>query len=236
MDSENLVQKKLTDMGFLVNKIQESVESRMPDFLAKKDGEQYLIEVKSKFDSEEERTRQKQNYNLNKNHFTSKTFKRNNRISGIISDACDQLQKHPESNDYLRLVWLQASGICDAMQTEEFFYSIYGIVSLNSFSWDGEIPTEFKDCFFFSHSDFYNQREHLDGLIIGKSDVSLLCLNPYSEKYKELKNSALAWAMSPDIIDPNKLEKEGKIYVINCSVDRNNSSLVLEKAKKKIWN
>lgn len=233
MDSEKIVQKKLTDMGFTVHKIQESIESRTPDFHAEKHGECYLVEVKSKFDSEEEIKRQKQSYTSNEIHVTSKRFKRSNRISGIISDACEQLQEYSKSRNYLRLVWLQASGLCDSIQSEEFLYSIYGAVMLNSFSWDGEQEPEFKNCLFFSHSDFYNHREHLDGIIIGKSNSGLLCLNPCSPNYNKLKSGELFKAMYPFVIDPNILEEEGKAYVINSSANRNNRSLMLKEVQQK---
>jgi hypothetical protein len=234
---EKFVQKQLTGMGLFVEKIQESCKGKTPDFLVKTDDENYLIEVKSKFDSEEEVIRQKESYERNDSHHINTKLKRNNRISKIIITACQQLQAYPDSNEYIRLVWLQTLGLSEEIQSDQILYSIYGIAYLvNNFGWKSKKSPEFKECYFFTHSDFYNHREYLDGVIIGKSNNGLLCLNPYSPKYNKLKNGVISKTMGAGVIDPCKLEKEGEAYMLTSQVNRNNESLVLKEIQKKYSN
>lgn len=95
-----------------------------------------------------------------------------------------------------------------------------------------------RDCYFFYHSEFYRLRDRLDGAIIGHivdGDTlhSSLCLNPYSQHWKLLKNSAFAVHMADGIIDPYEKELAGLALVADTSIDRNNTENVLEYLRNK---
>lgn len=230
---EFFVQDQLARMGFSVEKIKESRDKKTPDFFAEKLGYSYLIEVKSKNDSDSDIVEQKNNFNANKPHTVSKSIQRNNRISGIIADACRQLRAKPDSDKHIKLVWLQASGLHEDIQFDEFLFSLYGIANLLSFNSINDKSPVFKDCYFFSNSDFFNHKDCLDGAILGTSKGGLLCLNPYSKGYQYLASSPLIESMSPNIIDPSQMEEDGHIYLVNSSVDRREESLVLKELQNK---
>lgn len=54
VEIENIVIKTLEDWGFFVEKIVET-RSKTPDFICEKNGEYYLIELKTRFPNPEER-------------------------------------------------------------------------------------------------------------------------------------------------------------------------------------
>ena len=66
--------------------------------------------------------------------------------------------------------------------------------------------------YFFTQSEFYRHRDVIDAAIVSDDETLTLYLNPLSENYNDIKNSALCKKMVDGVIDPIVLEADSMIY------------------------
>ncbi|MCL4271553.1 MAG: hypothetical protein KJZ72_18490, partial [Anaerolineales bacterium] len=203
MDYESKVKEWFSKHGYEINKIPESNE-QSPDFLITDETSKYLLELKTKFPSEDEIDERRQILSSGEIHNIDEIITFQKGLSKIISNAKNQLKNYSRGENILRLVWLLSAGHLSEPRLDQFETTLYGSTYLHTTEWYG-------NCYFFYNSDFFKYRNVLDAAIVSTTTKGKLLLNPLSPRYVRMKNSSLIKHFrDSSIIDPIELEKEGK--------------------------
>lgn len=222
----------LKHLGIDVQIIETSNEERA-DFRATIEGAVTLIEEKTKLEDPGAEVAKKEALRAGKIHRTHIAIKPDNRLSGINRKASKQLASSATTfvHDF-RLVWFTATGTDCLGKQQQFIATVYGksgIVELDN--------SKYRACYFFRNSDFFRFRENLDGAVAAYSDgkelSATLCLNPLSLRYMEFKASPFVKAFGTAICDPVTDEKEGRAFIVDRDIDRNNQNSILEFLQQK---
>lgn len=160
-------------------------------------------------------------------------IKPDNRLSGINRKASKQLASSAATFAHnFRLVWFTATGTDCIGKQQQFIATVYGtsgIVELDN--------PKYRACYFFRNSDFFRFRENLDGAGAAYSDgkelSATLCLNPLSPRYVEFRASPFVKAFGTAVRDPVTDEKEGRAFIVDRDIDRNNQNSILEFLQQK---
>jgi hypothetical protein len=225
MDYESTVKRFFEGFGYHVDKIAEATDET-PDFLISDDTSSYVLELKTKYPSEAESEARKRLLDAGVIHNLHESIIGKNRLSGIIKKAKDQLESHEERD--LRIVWLLAAGYLAEPRMLQFEATLYGLAPLI-----GGPNGRTGDCFFFYNSDFYRYRDVLDAAIVSTESEMRLLLNPLSPRYMEMKNSSLPKRLGGAVADPPELDKNGKAFLVDSDVDRNDKDAVLGYLREK---
>ena len=197
------------------------------DWRATLGGCRLLIEEKLKLDNQLERATQDEAFRKNETYVRTIELKHNNRLSGIVRKASNQLSSTSGNKEHdLRILWVTAVGMNAEAKMVQFKATLYG--STNILTANGDL----LQCYFFRNSDFYRFQNILDGAIIGASHgnqtTNSLCLNPYSPNWANLRNSPFATKFPTGIIDPVEEERDGTAMIVDSDVDRNNPKEVIK--------
>lgn len=227
MNAEDYVKAVLKEaFGFKVEKISES-ESRTADFLVS-DGEvRYLIEVKSREDDPEVIDRMQKDLDSKGATDFEDTAGRKNRLSGLIRDGVDQLAQTALDAEY-RLLWLVGVGKHQQNSREQFEATLYGTRTIFDLECTHTYP-----CYFYDHNEFFPLRADLDGAVASTMEEGKFCLNPYSEKYASLKETALVTRFGTGVVDPSAEEEKDKAMILDAAIDRDNDSVRIAFLNKK---
>lgn len=213
--------------GFEIHKISESDEER-PDFLVQDEQYAYLIELKTKFESEEKKQQRKEALLKGEIYGDSIPVASNNRLSGIIRKAQSQLKGHLPDKKIIRVPWLLCSGHSAEARMDQFEATLFGSRSIVNMDEGG-----MRTCYFFTNSDFYRYRDSLDGAIVSTESIARLLLNPYSKRFPELAQSSLFKLKELNAVDPTTEEKDGVAYIVEGDIDRNDEEVVLSFLRSK---
>jgi hypothetical protein len=230
MNIEEAIGHQLRKWGLTVKKIPESQEKgdNRPDYEVKCNMYTYLIEVKSKEDDKKEVEEKKEILSQGEIYGKHKALIRNNTISGVIRDACDQLKNYGK-DEWYRIVWLCAIDDDQIAKFEQFKAAIYGTTQM--FDLDGD--AHYRPCYFYRNSDFFRYHSTLDAAIVSTLDDVELCLNPFSTKTLEFKKTTLVQLFKDSVCDPIKDESEGCAYIVDSDVDRENEEAVMSYLRNK---
>jgi hypothetical protein len=224
MDYEPIVKRFFEKLDYQVEKIPETNEES-PDFWISDDTSSYVLELKTKFPSEVEMEGRKRLLVSGEIHNINELIIRKNRLSNIIKKAKNQLKNYREE-DILRIVWLLATGHLVEPRMLQFKATLYGSAYLVSNKRTG-------DCFYFYNSDFFRYREVLDAAIISTELKCELLLNPLSPRYAQMKSSSLTKYLSEYVVDPIQLEKDGKAFLVDNDVNRDDKGSILRYLREK---
>lgn len=228
--SEKFVKQVLEEMSFKVDKIDEGKE-KSPDFFVSSKDEQYIIEVKEKKDNPEHVELAK----LTKSGKFSTIeidITQTGVIDRIISHAKKQIASYVDDSKTFRLAWFVCTGLHSSAHIETIINSLYGSVymwDLENKYWDKTTPI----CYFYNHSKFFRYKNDIDAVIVGDTDSAKLCINPFSPRYDDFKNSELAKRLEEGIIDPVSEEKRKTALIADCECNRNDLDKVLLCLNKK---
>ena len=231
MKSEDFVKLQLIDWGFNVHKIDET-DDKTPDFSVTLDTENYLIEVKEKEDSNENKDILDNLKEGKVQNFTIELTE-SGSVSRILKKGQKQLNTYSDEKDIFRILWFVCTGIHLNSQIEIIKQSLYDTVplwDLNNKLFQETVPT----CYFFgNNSKFFKYKNELDGVIVGTYEEGKLCLNPFSPRYEKLKSSTLLKKFAEGFIDPENEEKLKRGIIVDGLIDRSNQELVLKYLEKK---
>jgi len=204
------------------NKIPESSEES-PDFFIECGEEKILVELKTKIDSQCLLSKREEALEKDGIHERFTEIKRDNAISKRIKKASKQLmaQKLKYEANYC-FVFLIASGINPSVQTGMFETTLFGdkdIIPMGD-----EFDNGIKKCYYYTNSDFFNNREILDGAFIVGNESGRLCINSVSMNYSNAIKSKFVQIFRPGVLCPIELEKKGEAYLINAPLDRSNEN------------
>jgi len=197
------------------------------DWLATLGGFRLLIEEKTKLEDPERTAERTEALKTNEVFGTIVPLSRNNRLSGIIKKASSQLTSSGTTRDHnARIVWLTAVGFDGEAKYHQTFSTLYGTTKVFEIG-----KSLMRDCYFFHRSDFFRFRSHLDGAVIaflsGEMVTMKLCLNPYGERWQDLRDSPFASRFPAGPIDPIAAEASGTAFIADTDIDRKDSNAVL---------
>ena len=89
MDYESLIQQFFESLGYHVEKIPEG-DDKSPDFLIEDGVSFYLLELKTKFPSEEQVEQRRKALDAGEAHLVIEPISRLNTLSGVIKKAKEQ--------------------------------------------------------------------------------------------------------------------------------------------------
>jgi hypothetical protein len=197
-------------------------DKKESDFLATFDTCKVFIEEKTKFDDSARLSKRAEVLSKGEIHASSTPIIRNNRLSGIISGAAEQLQSSSEQEHDFRLIWFTGTGTEAEAKFHQFIATIYGstkILEMNALDY-------YRPCYFFRDSDFHRHAAVLDGAVVayvsGTTITAKLCINPLSPNAGTLRNSPVADVFGTAIEDPAALEAEGIAFILDGDVNRKN--------------
>lgn len=221
--SDKIAYLLLYGLGYAVDIVPTSdkEEKKESDFLVQYKIDIALVEAKLKENDPE--TLKERNKCLKENNvfIMDDELGRNETLSGIIRKAKNQLSSSSQKHDFKIMLFL-AEGVDAKTKKDQFKDTIYG----STLIYDSKSKRS-KTCYFFRNSDFY-RRKIIDaaivGYIIGDDIYFEMCLNPYSEKYNEFKNSDLLepfkCSTHSAVIDPIELELKGLAYIPDKDINR----------------
>jgi hypothetical protein len=74
-------------------------------------------------------------------------------------------------------------------------------------------------CYYFNFSQFFKYRESIDGVMVsGRKGETTVCINNYSPRYEQFKQSALVKSMPVGVRDPI-YEEEHPSYSLSVTVE-----------------
>jgi len=226
-DVAKAVSNLLGYLGFAVEFLQEGA-TKKADLFAVKDGEHFVIEVKTKEDDARRGEQMERAFDRGSLYEEVHPMGRRNRISGIVHQGVRQLTAHAES-DPIRLLWLVVLGPRATVYESQIRATLFGstrVYDLQETSWQ-------RDCFFFYHSDFFRWHEDLDGAVIARARSGQLCVNPFSPRADRLRRSPLAVTFGAGVFDPILLEATGDACVVDSDIDRSDEGAVLRFVQRK---
>jgi len=233
MSKQPSVAKHVMEMwGAHVTEIETSAEDEC-DLLAKLDGIDLLVEEKSKLDDPRALKARRDTLSRGEVHGSVLPLRHNNRISGIVRKAKDQLSSTGAKIDHdLRVMWFTGMGYHAEAQHFQLISTLYG--STRVFELD---RPQMRPCYFFRNGDFFRYREHLDGAVasylVGDTLTMKLCLNPHSKHWEQLRDSPYARHFKVGLIDPVADEAAGDAYIVDGDIDRSNEHEVLRYLEQK---
>lgn len=228
MDYEPSIKCFFESLGYEVEKIDES-DDESPDFLVADDNFTYLVELKTKFVSDQKKEERHKAFSKGEVHDVHEPIIRKNRFSGIIKKAQSQLNAHALSEESFRMVWLLSTGHLAEPSMEQFEATLYGSTTVCDWSDEGEC----MDCFFFYNSDFYRFKDELDAAIVSTETDAKLLLNPFSSRFEAMRHCSLTEHLGKAVVDPIKMAEDNHAYIVEGDVDRNDKNAVLKYLREK---
>jgi len=219
----------LEDLDFDVELLEETDGGKTPDLLASKEGERFLVEVKSKQDDEKELLRQRARSAAGQVGRWSEPWAPRNTIARAVREGVQQLAAFPRDSYDFALLWLHADGRDSESQFQQFAHTLFGLTrvfSLHDSAFDYE-------CYYFHESAFFSFRATLDGAIISTPSSAQLCVNTYSPRVGGLRNSMLARALEGGVRDPAALEAQGEAIIADCDADRRKTGEIIGYLQRK---
>jgi hypothetical protein len=221
---EEIVIEYLKQFSVIAEKIDESSE-KTPDFIVNQE-ERVLIELKEKIDQKEIQNRKEEKLERGEIFEYSNTMGYKNRLAGVISCGIEQLkyQKLKTDSQYC-LLFIVANGVAPTNQLEQISSTLYGKKSVIDFD---SKSSHAKTCYYAYHSEFYKQKETINGAFIAVRNKVFLLINDQSPSYSQFKNSKFLskFINQVHITDPIEEEKLGHAFIADCSIGRSNQDEV----------
>ena len=232
MSEPSIVKQVLEAWGATAKSLPTS-KNEESDWLAELKGCRLLIEEKTKYDDPTLEVTRQAAFMAGEVYTMNTTLVNNNRLSGIVTKAVNQLNSSGSKLDHdLRIIWLNCVGAKAEAKYHQFIATLYGSTSVLEVDKSG-----LKQCYFFRNSDFFRYGSQIDGAIagflVGDTLTMKLCLNPYSPNWQKLRDSPYANQIQTGLIDPHAEEIAGKAYVVDTDIDRNDQAALFSYLQKK---
>ena len=220
MSQEEAIKESLEYYGFKVEKIPERPDIKTPDFHTTKDGDEYTIELKTKYMNEELISNMDQAFKQGEMYTDIVPMNFTNRQKKVIHGAKKQLAAEPLYPESLNIAWFHCEGH-DASTTMDLFENaLYGKECL--VDWQDETDKAYKCYYFYKNAMFSQYKDILDGAVISMDGSLKVLLNVYSSKYEELKSSSLCSTFKEGVQDPIKREEKGDAIFVDDGMCREN--------------
>lgn len=214
----------LDEAGFQVEPIPEA-DGERPDFGASAEGDSYLFEVKGK---SYPGARDTAFFKTSSGYSRSDPLVRSNRLSAIAQKAARQIGE-VASEDDLKLLWFFPAGPHANFLYKKMRYTLFG--TKIAMVQGGSVAGATRECYFADHAEFFRQRNHLDGAVVGS--LQILMMNPLSPRFRRLRDSRLA-AVVQGVEDPVEQVEAGNAFLLRSDVDRSDIRAVEEALRSQL--
>jgi len=219
-----IIKQFLPKLGFSADEIPVGNGQRA-DLRIADDKDVYHIEVKEKYDSEEDVRKRRDALATGDVYPEVAPLWKNNTISGILRDAQGQLDETPKDPGTFQLIWFHAGGIDAELKGMQAFATFYGDVPVSA-RWPSEAGT--KHCFYFDYSDAVVMPT-IEALILSERDsLARVCLNersPRAAEFRETKLFQKFHALNV-VFDPLELASAGEVIFCRATIPRKNDDVV----------
>lgn len=228
MSQEEGIQRALESFGFKVEKIDERIGIKTPDFYATKDGDAFTIELKTKYMNPTIIQNMQQAFGQGEMHTSIIPLNFNTTYQKVIHKAKDQLKSEPIYEESFNIAWFHCEGSDAGTIMEIFENTLYGKAYGADFKDDHNKNA--YECYYYKEiAMFYKYKDILDGAVISMDGSIKVLLNILSPKYEELKNSSLCITLKEGVQDPYERESRGEALVINEEMYGRNINLEIQK-------
>ena len=223
MKSDDVAQAVLRELGLSVRKLPEaSALGTRADFIAKLDQITLLVEAKLREDDPGEFERMEKELAEKGAYGSRHQVGKNNALTKSIRHAVEQLySEREEPHDYKVLLYL-ADCLNAGVVCEQIADTLYGTTSVLR-STPGALGAQEIPCYFYRENEFY-PAQSLDAAIVGFKSADgwmlTLCLNPFSDRFNEIRTSALALMFDGRVVDPVAEEAQGKALIPDHNAPR----------------
>lgn len=207
----------LTGLGFHVEEIPVA-NTQTADLKVSDDGSTYLTEVKDKIEAESLAQKRRAILGRGEVYEQCDPLSRDNRISGILADAQQQLDRTPKRDGTFQLIWLYATGVDADLEYRQAFATFYGHVDLMAMN--PRLP-DTTACFYFDYSAAFKMPT-VEALILADNKQLQVCLNEFAPRAAEFRQTYLCrkFAELDGVIDPVAMAADGRIIVCRATISR----------------
>lgn len=181
-----LIEQGLRSLDYEVKRISTEEEEESADLLAYQAEDRFVVEVKTRLENIEEREQlEAEPTGTVVDHHEPLT--RENRLSGIVKKAADQIRHTQTEHPGLGLLWFCPEpllGIADSSSRLEA--TVYGVRHAFVEKEGKNFP--FSKVYMATHNDFY-RFQIIDAVVLDGSDGMRLLVNPFSPKKEILRTS-----------------------------------------------
>jgi hypothetical protein len=229
MTSEELIASTIQEWGFDCHKIEEAIDKRA-DFLVSDETQSYFIELKTKFESPQRLALRSVHLKSKGVHADTLGLTATATYRTIIAKASKQLASMAtQDNTPLRIPWLHCVGLQASVDAERFKNLLFGSVCIADWADGGDA----KPCYFFRPSIFHQYKYIIDAAIVSTEHDLWLCLNPHSQRHKQVEECRLASVLAEGKINPSELELDDLAWIVEANIDRNDEEAVLRSVMDK---
>lgn len=220
----------LSNLGFYVEQIPVEhnpvARSRTADLRVNDEESVYLVEVKEKFEAESVAAVRTACLLRGEVFEESDLLAHDNRISGVLRDARDQLDKTPKNLGTFQLIWFHAGGLDAEVKYRQAFATFYGEVPLIAIQ---PRRSETKTCFYFDYSASFAMPT-VAALILTDSRQLQLCLNEFAESADAFRATRLYRNLLAldGVIDPVALASAGQIIACRAMMRRRDDGEIVK--------
>jgi hypothetical protein len=215
----------LSRHGFHVEEIPVG-EGKSADLRFTDDSATYHVEVKEKFESEEDAKTRKEILSRGEMFEPQpKKLSSDNRISGILAQARKQLDATPKDSGTFQLIWFHSHGFDADLKYRQAFATFYGDVPVSS---RRPHPEETKHCFYFDYSAALVMPT-IEALVLCDGKQVQVCLNESSRRAGEFRTTGFykKFLFLDAIFDPVALESAGEVIFCRAEIARKNEAEIV---------
>ena len=220
---KDAVKKRLEALGFVVNIIPEDPKQSRPDLSVAREGVTMFVEVKTRTEDAELRTRM-ESVGIGATESFLVSLDKHNSLSSDVGKANAQLRAMASVQD-LRLLWFRAdNGLFIQDATQQIGATLLGIRMVMG-KCGGEKQT--KACIYAGYADFFRYKE-IDGAMIESDDGGIMLIpNEFSPRHDLFLRSPISRAVAPAVFDVREGDREGAFYVVDGDVNRKDEQALL---------
>lgn len=210
-----------------VSKIPEREEDgvKTPDFECNYDnGEKYIIEVKEKNHNPELHAEQEEAFSNNEIFEVISPVEPRAVLEDKIRDGGKQISHYATDKKLFRIVWVYFTGIDSYAAFTNMEKAIYGKKLISVL--DDPNNVYVKDCYYFDYSYFYNFKDTVDAVVLSRNSEAKICLNNFSEKYDEIRQSKFISKFEKGVIDPIVDVEENRTFIVDAPIPRKDKEKV----------
>jgi hypothetical protein len=215
-----------TTNGFAVTDIPCEQGKKTPDLHLSKGQEEYLIELKIKGDNNEELARDFAVLAAGKILERSMPLSPRNTLDAIVEDGTRQITDFDPERRCFHALWIHCDGRDSHLLEERFRLTLFGQQRLFSSQHENVIHA-----LYFRNSSFWRFRNGLDGVFLSffvEAALTVkLCVNTLSTRAKAFRASALFSLHQHGLCDPEALERDVGVFVVDGVIDRTDEAAVL---------
>lgn len=198
----------LEQHGFTVERIPAMKDARRPDVAVRLGEELYLIEQKSKGDDPNEREREMEALRQTRIIDRAKPLRPRSVLSGILEDAIEQIEAHPDAANAFKIVWVTAWGVWRHANADSLIKGLYGLRHVFDVDDHGG---EMQDCYYLGFSDFERYAE-IDAVVIVDGESLQILANEFSPRYERFLQSQFVERSRQGVRDPRAHVATGNAF------------------------